>query len=128
MSKYKSAIEKIVVSEATFQDSPDREIVPTWINFFYGNNGSGKTTISRMIMFLPLELAKWNAPQTKAVWKTCHLLKIRMMLYGVNTETHDFRQRSLELFRELSNTIFYKQIYQPREKNMNTTIICPHYK
>ena len=49
MSKYKSAIEKIVVSEATFQNSPEREIEPSWINFFYGNNGSGKTTISRMI-------------------------------------------------------------------------------
>lgn len=49
MSKYKSAIEKIVVSEATFQNSTQREIVPSWINFFYGNNGSGKTTISRMI-------------------------------------------------------------------------------
>ena len=49
MSKYKSAIEKIIVSEATFQNSPEREIEPSWINFFYGNNGSGKTTISRMI-------------------------------------------------------------------------------
>lgn len=49
MSKYKSAIEKIVVSEATFQNSPEREIEPSWINFFYGNNGSGETTISRMI-------------------------------------------------------------------------------
>ena len=48
MSKYKSAIEKIIVSEATFQNSPEREIEPSWINFFYGNNGSGKTTIQHI--------------------------------------------------------------------------------
>ena len=49
MSKYKSAIEKITVTDATFEKSVERDIEPTWINFFFGNNGSGKTTISRAI-------------------------------------------------------------------------------
>ena len=49
MSKYKSAIERITVTDATFKRSTEREIEPTWINFFFGNNGSGKTTISRAI-------------------------------------------------------------------------------
>ncbi|GHV30139.1 hypothetical protein FACS1894167_10500 [Synergistales bacterium] len=47
--RYKQGIEKFVVTDATFASSVKREIVPSWINFFFGNNGSGKTTISRTI-------------------------------------------------------------------------------
>jgi wobble nucleotide-excising tRNase len=49
MSKYKSAIEKITVNEATFTGSAKNEVAPSWINYFYGNNGTGKTTIARAI-------------------------------------------------------------------------------
>ena len=44
--KATSAIEKIIVNEGTFTDEP---ISPTYINFFFGKNGSGKTSISRQI-------------------------------------------------------------------------------
>lgn len=41
-----SAIEEIVVNERTFNNE---KIHPTYINFFYGKNGSGKTSISRQL-------------------------------------------------------------------------------
>ena len=44
--KMKSAIEKIIVNEGTFDGE---EIIPNYINFFYGKNGAGKTSISREI-------------------------------------------------------------------------------
>ena len=44
--KATSAIEKIIVNEGTFTDEP---ISPNYINFFFGKNGSGKTSISRQI-------------------------------------------------------------------------------
>lgn len=44
--KATSAIEKITVNEGTF----DNEVIhPNYINFFYGKNGAGKTSISREI-------------------------------------------------------------------------------
>jgi wobble nucleotide-excising tRNase len=50
-TRYKQGITQITLTEATFANSPAkmRTIEPTWINFFFGNNGSGKTTISRTI-------------------------------------------------------------------------------
>ena len=44
--KMKSAIEKIIVNEGTFDGE---ELIPNYINFFYGKNGAGKTSISREI-------------------------------------------------------------------------------
>ncbi len=44
--KETSAILKIAVNEGTFTNE---EITPNYINFFYGKNGSGKTSISRQI-------------------------------------------------------------------------------
>lgn len=44
--KATSAIKKIVVNEGTFTDEP---IQPNYINFFYGKNGSGKTSVGRQI-------------------------------------------------------------------------------
>lgn len=44
--KILSAIEKIALNAATFSGE---QIVPTLINFFYGNNGTGKSTIARAI-------------------------------------------------------------------------------
>ncbi len=44
--KMKSAIEKITLNDATFTD----EVVePTFVNFFYGRNGAGKSTIARTL-------------------------------------------------------------------------------
>ena len=44
--KISSAIEKIMLNSATFRGV---EIIPTFINFFYGNNGTGKSTIAQAI-------------------------------------------------------------------------------
>jgi wobble nucleotide-excising tRNase len=44
--KMPSAIERIEVNDATFSGVV---IEPTFINFFYGNNGTGKSTIARAI-------------------------------------------------------------------------------
>jgi len=44
--KEKSAIEKLVLNGATFEN---QSVEPTLINFFYGNNGTGKSTIARII-------------------------------------------------------------------------------
>lgn len=44
--KMQSAIEKIVLNDATFTEE---EIEPTFVNFFYGKNGAGKSTIARSI-------------------------------------------------------------------------------
>lgn len=46
-SKMSSAIEHIALNAATFHNI---SIAPTFINFFYGNNGTGKTTISTEIL------------------------------------------------------------------------------
>lgn len=45
-NKMKSAIEKITINAATFNGD---EIEPTFINFIYGRNGAGKSTIARTI-------------------------------------------------------------------------------
>ena len=47
--KYVGTIEKINVADATFAKSTHCEIEPTYINYFYGNNGTGKSTIARTI-------------------------------------------------------------------------------
>jgi len=45
-TKMPSAIEKITLNAATFHGVP---VEPTLINFFYGNNGTGKSTIARAV-------------------------------------------------------------------------------
>lgn len=48
MEKLKSEITSVVVSDATFKkNSPT--IHPTFINYFFGNNGTGKSTIAKTI-------------------------------------------------------------------------------
>lgn len=44
--KMKSAIEKIMLNDATFSNEV---IEPTYVNFFYGKNGAGKSTIARAL-------------------------------------------------------------------------------
>ena len=45
-TKIPSAIEKLTLNAATFHGVP---VEPTLINFFYGNNGTGKSTIARAL-------------------------------------------------------------------------------
>ena len=59
MKKYKSVIEKVVVTDATFKNSTANNFEPTWINYFYGNNGTGKSTIARTIK--ALKGLTWNS-------------------------------------------------------------------
>lgn len=44
--KIPSAITRISLNEATFHN---QEFIPTYINFLFGNNGSGKSTIAKVI-------------------------------------------------------------------------------
>ena len=45
-TKMPAPIEKLMLNAATFHDA---KVTPTLINFFYGNNGTGKSTIARLI-------------------------------------------------------------------------------
>lgn len=47
IEKYTSAIKKITLNRATFSGEPIENL--SFINFFYGNNGTGKTSIARAI-------------------------------------------------------------------------------
>lgn len=42
--KQKSLIEKVVLNSATFREEP---FTPTFVNFFFGKNGAGKSTIAK---------------------------------------------------------------------------------
>jgi wobble nucleotide-excising tRNase len=46
--KLNSEIKKVIVSDATFKNSV-AEFEPTYINYFFGNNGTGKSTIAKAI-------------------------------------------------------------------------------
>lgn len=46
MEKRKSAIEKVMIEDRSYDHE---EFEPTFINFFFGRNGAGKSTISEMI-------------------------------------------------------------------------------
>lgn len=46
-SKVPSAITKITLNRATFSNVPINEL--TFVNFFYGNNGAGKSSIAYAI-------------------------------------------------------------------------------
>lgn len=59
MKKYKSVIEKVEVTDATFKNSTANSFEPTYINYFYGNNGTGKSTIARTIK--ALRGLTWNS-------------------------------------------------------------------
>ena len=48
MEKLRSEITSVAISDATFKkNSPT--IHPTFINYFFGNNGTGKSTIAKTI-------------------------------------------------------------------------------
>jgi hypothetical protein len=51
--KLKSAIEKITLNAATFNNVT---VEPTYVNFFYGNNGTGKTSSARTLDPLDTEI------------------------------------------------------------------------
>ena len=64
MKKYKSVIEKVLVADATFKNSTANGVEPTMINYFYGNNGTGKSTIARAIK--NLRGLTWNVSGGKS--------------------------------------------------------------
>ena len=55
--KQKSVIERIHVDDATFHGV---DVEPTYINFFFGNNGTGKSTIAKVFKKFP-ENITWTA-------------------------------------------------------------------
>lgn len=60
--KMKSAIEKITLNDATFSNEV---IEPTYVNFFYGKNGAGKSTIARAFKANDEHL-QWQAGRVSA--------------------------------------------------------------
>lgn len=44
--KIKSEIIKIELNDATFEGT-GATVTPTYVNFFFGNNGTGKSTIAK---------------------------------------------------------------------------------
>lgn len=48
--KSDSTIKKVKVTDASFEKSTENILVPTHINFIYGNNGAGKSTIGNTIV------------------------------------------------------------------------------
>lgn len=59
--KYPSAITKVVLNEATFHN---QEFAPTYVNFLFGNNGSGKSTIAKVIKEKSPSKLVWEAGRT----------------------------------------------------------------
>ena len=59
--KMTSAIQKLVLSDPPF----NRETIePTFINFFYGKNGAGKSTIARTIRDNCPGSVEWQSDQS----------------------------------------------------------------
>lgn len=61
--KMTSAIEKLVLTDATFRNET---VEPTILNFFYGRNGAGKSTIARTIRANDPANVKWQDGQPPA--------------------------------------------------------------
>lgn len=49
LNKKPSVITSVATSAATFKDSTDNYCYPTFINSFFGNNGTGKSTVAKSI-------------------------------------------------------------------------------
>lgn len=73
--KIKSEIIRIDLTDASYKDS-HAFIEPTFINFFFGNNGAGKSTIAKAIKSVQ---ARPMSPEER--WKiTCHWFITRILL------------------------------------------------
>lgn len=57
--KMPAPIRKVILSDATFTGA-DREFEPTFINFFYGRNGAGKSTIANTIKANNEDNVEWG--------------------------------------------------------------------
>ncbi len=79
-TKIQSAITRIVLNEATFHN---QEFTPTYINFLFGNNGSGKSTIARVIK-----------NQCGLAWETGHTAAD----YTIHVYNEDFIKRNIESY------------------------------
>lgn len=79
--KYKGVIEKIALRDATFKSSSKNEFEPSFINYIYGNNGTGKSTIARA--FDAADTLTWTTPGSEAD-------------YVIRTFTRDFVTQELK--------------------------------
>lgn len=68
--KFQGEIRKIRVDAATFKDT-NTSISPTYINYFFGNNGTGKSTIAKAINpGLVLNILLEDLHQTTKYWSS----------------------------------------------------------
>ena len=83
--KVSSAIANITLNRATFSNVPINEL--TFVNFFYGNNGAGKSSIAYAIeeggiCWCAIEKAWTQGKSSFRKPVSCHLYPIRISKYG----------------------------------------------
>lgn len=98
--KIKSEIIKIELNDATFEGTK-ATINPTYVNFFFGNNGTGKSTIAKAIKsgvgvtytddkrFVDYNTLVYNQDFIDANMKSYHDLKGIFTIDEANSETQD---------------------------------------
>ena len=91
--KMQSAIERITLNDATFTGEV---IEPTFINFFYGKNGAGKSTIARSLR-----------DNTGIEWKN-----------GKSASDYDVLTYNTDLLMPISPTMAIWPVYLPFAKQI----------
>lgn len=96
MEKLESAIAKIEVNDNTFENT-GTEVFPSYINFFFGANGVGKSTLAQMIR-----------DDSGVVWKK----GMSREAYNVLVYNQDFIERNFSNFDNLAG------VFTVHEKNI----------